>query len=339
MQIKTNIIFPTVAVLQAATALPFDATSGNHPPLPALDADTIHTHFASPQSPLQIITLSPADLDSTKSTATQPFVPQNQQITPRGVIGPTDHRHPLAENTTTSYPYSAIGRLLWSNGTYCSGFLVGPWHVATARHCVPVWPSGPPAAETNLTVRFQPGYNQGEWFGSVGVRAVFHPGWRAAPGCAARDDWAVLALERDVGSERGWFGVRAVDEVAVGRAVFRVVGYPRDTKGAGERVYEQDGVTVADVMACPADGWEGVEGGAGPIRTDADATPGNSGGPLWREREGAWAFGVLSMTSSRDTSFAGGRDWVRAVRRVKERGSGIVVGSLDSAKKSEGGGG
>ncbi|KAK0732152.1 hypothetical protein B0H67DRAFT_566763 [Lasiosphaeris hirsuta] len=93
-------------------------------------------------------------------------------------------------------------------------------------------------------------------------------------------------------------------------------------------------------MGCEAEGWEGVEGGAGPIRTDADATPGNSGGPLWRRGgEGVWAFGVLSMTSSRDTSFAGGRNWVRAVRRVKGRGSGIVVDRLDQVEEDAGGNG
>ena len=57
-----------------------------------------------------------------------PDIPFDMTEEKRAVIG-EDNRF---EQSSTRYPYCAIGRL--ENG--CTAFLVGPYHAITARHCV-----------------------------------------------------------------------------------------------------------------------------------------------------------------------------------------------------------
>src|SRR5689334_22194345 len=72
--------------------------------------------------------------------AAEGFVPlhvrgeiDNSDLHARNVIG-TDYR---VNWNSTDYPYNAIVQVEWVGRTVCSGVLIGPRHVATARTCAP----------------------------------------------------------------------------------------------------------------------------------------------------------------------------------------------------------
>ena len=85
-------------------------------------------------------------------------------VSGRGVIG-ADNR---VYWPSTDYPYSAMGRLLRSDGNVCTGTLVGPRHVTTAKHCVS-------DAGGSVTIKFQPAYDGGDRFPSAYVQQVLVP--------------------------------------------------------------------------------------------------------------------------------------------------------------------
>lgn len=88
--------------------------------LAALETETV------PASRVQL--MSPPHHTNTTSTTNSTNV-DNYILHDRSV-GPV-------RNTDISHPYDRIGRVEWTGGIYCSGSLVGPDLVLTARHCVP----------------------------------------------------------------------------------------------------------------------------------------------------------------------------------------------------------
>lgn len=99
------------------------------------------------------------------------------------------------------YPYSAIGRISGSDGGSCSAALVGPRHVATAKHCVP--PEG-------VTTRFQPMYFDGERAGGSDAIEVITMEQGDGP-CFQMEDWAIFILADRLGDSFGYLGARTID--------------------------------------------------------------------------------------------------------------------------------
>lgn len=90
------------------------------------------------------------------------------------------------------------------------------------------------------------------------------------------------------------------------------IGYPADLGGA-ERPYVQSGITGRTTAQCNS-------GNSGPIVTDADCMPGQSGGPLWLlpEADGVrYLYGVVSAGDPNANLYAGRTAFVNAVANAR----------------------
>lgn len=108
-----------------------------------------------------------------------------------GIIG-RDDRQML---DPTAWPWLAIGRVNRTSGGFCTGTLVGPDRVLTARHCLFNPRTGRMVQPD--TIHFLAGYRRGEWLRHGVGRAFILPeghagqNQHAGPG----DDWVLIVLE------------------------------------------------------------------------------------------------------------------------------------------------
>ncbi|KAJ1328919.1 glutamyl endopeptidase [Microdochium nivale] len=204
--------------------------------------------------------------------------------------------------TNSDYPYSAIGRLTWSNGIICTGTLVGPRHMITARHCTP-------KPGENFSVRFSPFFFDGEtrFAGSQVVRYIY--GGNREGECNYGEDWAVHILQDRIGEQRGWFGARAMTSEWLNRNIFYNFGYPVD-RNNGQRPIRSGGNTLVNMGGCGSDT---------PTRANIDVWGGQSGGPLW-EYPGTGdrlIMGTLFGYDARYSIFATGQAMVNAIIQAR----------------------
>lgn len=291
----------------AALALPTKeeappAVTAIHPIGPPLEE--FRSYWADSNATVpEVATISRQDLLHQRSTEQPPSSPQPQQPgapSKRWVNGGVDNR---VQYNDQSYPYAAIGKLGFPGG-YCTGSLLGPRHVAAARHCY----------VANQPYVFQPDYNDGDVFPSSSVSAILlsnRDGDGDGGDCFSEDDWAVFVLADRLGDARGYLGARVAAAADAGPAKFTNFGYPGDLSG-GSRPYRQTGVTATRVGGCD-------RAGPGPAHTDLDCSGGQSGSALFvSEDGGAYSYGVLSTAYVSgdvvvDSVFAGGVTWVNAI--------------------------
>ncbi|KAM0426567.1 hypothetical protein ACHAPT_008259 [Fusarium lateritium] len=241
----------------------------------------------------KVQTLSREDLESFSGQTPKPSnITSPLKI--RAVIGPDDR----VLWDSQEYPYSAIGKISGSDGGSCSAALVGPRHVATAKHCVP--PEG-------VTTRFQPMYYDGERAGGSDAIKIIDMEQGDGP-CFQMEDWAIFILADRLGDSFGYLGATTIDcDAQKNKPIFLHVGYPGD-KGLS-KPYRQEGISVVRCADCAP---------GGPLETDADGIPGQSGGPLWLEQDGSpYLYGVLSGVGSEGSGFASGQNLVNAISKAR----------------------
>ncbi|KAK8042906.1 trypsin-like serine protease [Apiospora phragmitis] len=203
---------------------------------------------------------------------------------------------------STDYPYSAMGRLYRSDGIVCTGTLIGPRHVTTAKHCLPT--------DTSVSIEFQPAYDGADRFTSAYVTDVLSVDAGGSDQCNYKDDWAVVILEARLGDARGYMSYDVMDPSKADQAIFYSYGYPSDKSSDVSKPYRQEDITVAGQNSFQCDQY-------GPLNTNADANGGQSGSPLWLppDANGARVMcGVMSSSSATVTFFAGGEVWAGAIQ-------------------------
>jgi hypothetical protein len=85
------------------------------------------------------------------------------------------------------------------------------------------------------------------------------------------------------------------------------IGYPWD-HGFGVPTY-QGKISIKECQEC----------GIGSVRTDADGTGGQSGGPLFTIEDGLpWLYGVSSTHYLTENAFATGTDLVKAIAQARK---------------------
>ncbi|KAI1777999.1 trypsin-like serine protease [Hypoxylon cercidicola] len=258
----------------------------------------------------EIVTLSLESLRESNATEAPAYIPEgvkaldDSQFDKRYIFG-ADNRVLWTDNKV--YPFSAMGKIQWSTGVYCSGALIGPRHVATAKHCAPLNNPG-------VSLRFMPGFYDGEPFPGAYVTTIIHlPGYSVndpdANACDIKEDWAIFILDSRLGDQRGSLGAKVIEQSLIQNPVLLHLGYPGDLAN-GQRPYRQDKITIRNRFDCDATGG---------LSTDADVAGGMSGGPIWQNDNGnRYQLGVLSATSGTETVFAGGSNWIGAVVRARQ---------------------
>ncbi|KAG4217240.1 hypothetical protein PC116_g34279, partial [Phytophthora cactorum] len=175
----------------------------------------------------EIIALKPEDLRARDSNFTEvpAHIPAHLEIVDDAEI---DKRFIFGDDnrvlwTDKSYPFSAMGKIQWSTGVFCSGALIGPRHVATAKHCAPLNNPG-------VSVRFMPAYYDGESFPGAYVTSILHlPGFSVndpdADACDIKEDWAIFILDARLGDQRGGLGAKVIEPSLINKPELLHLGY------------------------------------------------------------------------------------------------------------------
>ena len=189
---------------------------------------------------------------------------------------------------------------------YSSGTLVGPRHVATAKHCAP-------GAGTPVSIRFSPNFYDGERAGGAYVTTIISlSGYDVndnPDSCDWKEDWAIFILDQRLGERQGYFGAKLIDDSLTNRPIFFNYGYPGDLAN-GARPYRSEGSTVQP-RPYSCDDY-------GPYITDTDVAGGQSGGPFWQyEGDSRYLYAVCSGTSSANSIFSGGINLLNAILNTR----------------------
>lgn len=209
--------------------------------------------------------------------------------------GVIKYRKPLSPIVATvGWPGRITARLDAFGHQRCSASLIGPKFALTAAHCIHGETLDLPIDQgwVSDSMFLRPGYNLGQSIsGFDQVRVV--KSWMArtkfenVPRYAGDDEWAILELEKDVGTELGWARVTPINYAKPYQWI-HMMGYPFippdcpvgnicDTKTKtdtlchswGDLVF-QPSTGTAMAWAPLADGWGG-ESGSGAFHCPDDS--------------------------------------------------------------------
>ena len=229
------------------------------------------------------------------------------------ISGGIDERRPFQNR---NYPARAVGMVMSANGFQCTGTMVGPNIMLTAKHCVQ-W-----TRDGFLDMTFTPSYQPGEDEAPYGAaRARPHSIFRVVntfeqgPYNDVAYDWVVVALDWAIGNVVGWMGVASFQGAWLDMDVWDHIGYPEDF--GGQPIFFGDGA-VKEISGSFASGTALV------LESDVDTINGQSGGPLYsRFKDGYYVVAVCSANDGNDADdynyWAGGSNLVNLVSWMSQR--------------------
>jgi len=209
--------------------------------------------------------------------------------------GVIKYRKPLSPIVATvGWPGRIAARLDAFGHQRCSASLIGPKFALTAAHCIHGETLDLPIDQgwVSDSMFLRPGYNLGQSIsGFDQVRVV--KSWMArtkfenVPRYAGDDEWAILELEKDVGTELGWARVTPINYAKPYQWI-HMLGYPFippdcpagnicDTKTKTDTLchtwvdmYFQPSYGTAQAWQFTAEGWGG-ESGSGAFHCPDDS--------------------------------------------------------------------
>ncbi len=209
----------------------------------------------------------------------EPFIPAglNQSNSPaegsRGVIGLSDDRIPM---TSTSYPWSAIGRLQnpvdENRISICTGSLVAPDVVLTNAHCV----VDPETNQVKSDVIFKPNFINGRVDDEADVAnvvdVIYGTDFSDSDDVPHPNDWAFAKLDRPLGDKYGtlaWTQLSMADLLDTYEGQLILAGYSGDfpENAPGRTAGVHDGCSILGEAQ-------------GSLLHDCDTFGGSSGGPI-----------------------------------------------------------
>eukprot|EP01023_Acetabularia_acetabulum_P022220 TRINITY_DN2192_c0_g1_i10.p1 TRINITY_DN2192_c0_g1~~TRINITY_DN2192_c0_g1_i10.p1 ORF type:complete len:349 (-),score=49.94 TRINITY_DN2192_c0_g1_i10:1654-2700(-) len=201
---------------------------------------------------------------------------QQQQPIFEKVFG-VDEREKVTSHM--QYPYSAVGWIAFLDefgyaSAGCTGTLVSQRVVLTAAHCLYV-------QSDKATTEFPEGMSAGGYEFYAGRSGNIHlPVAKAIDAVVTRKyaelndeyDYAVLVLDRDVGSETGWMGIGVNCEDGQKPISVNIAGYPYDKSENNDVMYKSSCDNVVIDQCANVTGF---------FSYLCDTEKGMSGAPVW----------------------------------------------------------
>ncbi len=227
-----------------------------------------------------------------------PTLPMVRAVPPRGAAPARDagsgHNRPVPQPIEgAGLPWSAVGRVDVPGG-WGSGVLVGPRHVLTASHVVAWGRGGRPAPDRAVPgwLRFTPAARPGRAPHGVADGVAVHYALAVVPPVIEpfeeRYDYAICVLDRRIGDDVGWLGVRGYRDEWDGEPLWTLVGYRGATAAHAEPVA---------VSGLPLDGHDEQSDDSQVMFHSAAVAVGSSGGPVLAQWPGEPVPSVVAVQS------------------------------------------